>query len=89
MNKQNPPKAEYYITFMVRDGDGENESYPTIASGFSNLKTAIKFAEQTDGTVEIVAQYTFADGDIDDEGENGEYVNIGFIDGKLQYRDEG
>jgi hypothetical protein len=82
-------KTEYYITFYVRDEDGDNDEYHTIASGFKSRTDAIKFAEQTTGTVEIIAEYTFTDGEVDEEGENGEYVHIGFLDGELQYHDEG
>jgi len=82
-------KTEYYITFFVGGNDEVEDEYATIASGFSNLESAIKFAKQTDGTVEIVAQYISANGEIDNEGENGEYVHIGFVDGEQHYHDEG
>lgn len=87
--KNSTIKTEYYITFLVRDDDGCEDDYYTIASGFSDLQKAIKFAEQTSGTVEIVAQYIFANGEIDNEGENGEYVHVGFVDGEQHYHDEG
>ena len=82
-------KTEYYVTFLVRGNDEVEDEYLTIASGFSCLKSATRFAKQTVGTVEIVAQYIFANGEIDNEGENGEYVHIGFVDGVQQYHDEG
>ena len=87
--KNSTMKTEYYITFLVRGNDEVEDEYPTIASGFSKLKCAIKFAKQTVGTVEIVAQYIFANGEIDNEGESGEYVRIGFVDGEQHYHDEG
>ena len=82
-------KTEYIITYMVRDDDGLEDEYYTIASGFSDLQKAIKFAEQTDGTVEIVAQYTYEDGTISSKGENYEYEHVGFVDGEQHYHDKG
>jgi len=78
-------KTEYYITFFVRGNDEVEDEYPTIASGFSNVKTATKFAEQTVGTVEIVGhEYNNETGKWEKTEEH-----IGFLDGVQQYHDEG
>ena len=88
-------KIEYYVTLYVYEEEyrlpegGSYEEYLTIASGFKKLEDAISFASKTDGQVEVVASYIYEDGRIENEGDYGEYVHVGFIDGVQQYHDEG
>lgn len=93
-------KIEYHVTFYVYEEEYTQtsggsyqwsgyEEYVTIASGFKKLEDAISFASKTDGQVEVVASYIYEDGRIENEGDYGEYVHVGFIDGVQQYHDEG
>jgi len=78
-----PTETKYYVTLLVRDNDGCEDEYPTIGE-FKTRKTAVAFARQTCGTVEVCgAVYDTETKHWVDSDEH-----IGFLNGEQQYHDE-
>jgi len=84
-------KTQYFIQAAVwQNGCGKCSDewmHHTIAIGL-NKRDAIKFAKQTTGTVEVVAEYQDQYGNWCNVTENDGYEHIGFVDGEQHYHDK-